>query len=75
MAKQLREHGLMLEKKLKGLEDIINDDNVTALLEYKETKQAFEKLNEKKAQGIFVRSRARFIKEGGKCTNSFFIGK
>ena len=40
-AKQFRENGLILEKKLKGLADIINDSDVTALQKYKETKQSF----------------------------------
>ena len=34
--------GLMLEKKLKGLADIINNGDLTALEEFRETKLAVE---------------------------------
>ena len=63
-AKQLREQGLMLEKKLKRLEDIINDGDVTALYEYKETKQAFAKFNEKNSQGILLDQVLGSLKKG-----------
>ena len=70
-SKKNREYGKLLETTLIEIEKEVNSGNVDRFQELKNAKEAFAQYNDKMAQGIFIRSRSKYIEEGEKCTKYF----
>ena len=59
-----------LQKKVENLEKNINND-LTKLQEYKQAKSEWEYFHTKRARGIILRSKAKWVEEGEKNTKYF----
>ena len=70
LAKQRRQQEQYLTRQLKYLEELIDrGENVKD--DYEIVKQEIESINEQKAKGHLIRSKARWIEDGEKCTKYF----
>ena len=67
-AKERRELQKLLEEKLKSLEEQLTFDN-SALTEYNKCKSELEFFFKFKAEGIKLRSKAKWVEEGEKNTS------
>ena len=70
MAKHKKEQEQYLSRQLNFLEELMDrGENVTE--EYEEVKHEIESINEQKVKGHLIRSKAKWIEDGEKCTKYF----
>ena len=76
-AKNLRQNEMDLQKRLRGLDQIISSGGNSAQVnnlkaKYNQLKQELNRIYENKGKGSIVRSKARWIEQGEKPTKYFF---
>ena len=70
-AKRRREQGQFLSRQLKFLEEKIDSGNDSLIEEYMLVKNEIENINELQTNGVLLRSKAKWIEDGEKCTKYF----
>ena len=71
-AKEMRKKENNLQERLRDLEELLDESHeITLENEYNNIKTELENIHENKAKGQLIRSKARWVEDGEKCTKYF----